>query len=82
MEDRVINRSSKRITNPYGNGHHGVDLGWSKNEEDNKIYAKKTGKMTENVIKQQGFYIDTQYGVLSNSSSKSSFSSLNAGKFL
>ena len=23
------------ITNPYGNGHHGVDLGWSRNEEDN-----------------------------------------------
>ena len=43
MEDRVINRSSKRITNPYGNGHHGVDLGWSRNEEDNKIYANCKG---------------------------------------
>lgn len=42
----------------------------SEYDADNGHYAKKTGKTSEDVTKQQGFYIDTQYGVLSNSSSK------------
>ena len=35
MTDRVINESSKRITQAYG-GHNGVDLGYRVNEEENK----------------------------------------------
>lgn len=51
-------------------------INYNKGEDDpdysieKKHYTKKTGKMAEQVTKQQGFYIDTQYGVLSNSSSK------------
>lgn len=48
MEDRVINRSSKRITQKYKPlTHKGVDLGWSRNEEDNKIYANCKGVVYE-----------------------------------
>ena len=48
MEDRVINRSSKRITQKYKPlTHKGVDLGWSKNEEDNKVYANCYGNVYE-----------------------------------
>lgn len=63
--DVTYNQSERTIN--YNKGEDNPEY-----NPDNKIYAKKTGKMMENVIKQQGFYIDTQYGVLSNSSSKSS----------
>ena len=36
MTDRVINESSKRITQAYG-GHNGVDLGYRANEEENEV---------------------------------------------
>ena len=50
MEDRVINRSSKRITQKYKPlTHKGLDLGWSKNEEDNKVYANCKGVVYEAV---------------------------------
>lgn len=35
-------------------------------------FKKFTGKLSEIVVKQNGFYIDTQYGVLSNSASRTS----------
>ena len=48
MEGRVINRSSKRITQNYKSlSHKGVDLGWSRNEEDNKVYANCKGIVYE-----------------------------------
>ena len=48
MEDRVINRSSKRITQKYKPlTHKGLDLGWSRNEEDNKVYANCKGVVYE-----------------------------------
>lgn len=48
MEYRVINRSSKRITQNYKPlSHKGVDLGWSRNEEDNKVYANCKGIVYE-----------------------------------
>ena len=48
MEDRVINRSSKRITQKYKPlTHKGLDLGWSRNEEDNKVYANCYGNVYE-----------------------------------
>lgn len=49
MEDRVINRSSKRITQHYKVGvHKGVDLGYNgTNEEQNKVYANCEGVVYE-----------------------------------
>lgn len=44
MEDKVVSRSTKRITQPYKAGEHrGVDIGWVSNEEENKIYANCKG---------------------------------------
>lgn len=48
MTDRVINESSKRITQAYG-GHNGVDLGYRANEEENKVYANCKGTVVETV---------------------------------
>lgn len=48
MEYRVVNRSSERITQKYKSStHKGVDIGWSSNEEDNKIYANCKGIVYE-----------------------------------
>ena len=49
MEDRVINRSSKRITQHYDKGiHNGVDLGYNgKDEEQNRVYANCEGVVYE-----------------------------------
>lgn len=47
MSDRVINESSKRITQNYGNGHVGIDLGWSSDENHNKVYANCKGTVVE-----------------------------------
>ena len=46
MIDRVINESSKRITQAYG-GHNGVDLGYRANEEENKVFANCKGTVVE-----------------------------------
>ena len=46
MTDRVINESSKRITQAYG-GHNGVDLGWRQDENENKVYANCKGTVVE-----------------------------------
>lgn len=46
MIDRVINESSKRITQNYG-GHNGVDLGYRANEEENKVFANCKGTVVE-----------------------------------
>lgn len=48
MTDRVINESSKRITQAYG-GHNGVDLGYRVNEEENKVFANCKGTVVETV---------------------------------
>ena len=45
--DRVIPYSTQRITNPYGNGHNGVDLGYRLDEEMNKVYANSDGEVVE-----------------------------------
>ena len=47
MDGLVVNRGYKRITNPYGSGHNGVDIGWSRNEADNKVYANSAGEVFE-----------------------------------
>lgn len=46
MIDRVINESSKRITQNYG-GHNGVDLGWRQDENENRVYANCKGTVVE-----------------------------------
>lgn len=43
MKNRVINDSVNRITQGYGNGHRGVDLGWRSDENQNKVYANCKG---------------------------------------
>lgn len=44
MSDRVIYNSPNRITQGYNKSKHkGVDLGWSYNEEHNKVYANSLG---------------------------------------
>lgn len=48
MEDRVVPRSSKRITKKYNAlTHKGVDIGWSSNEEHNKVHANCRGIVRE-----------------------------------
>ena len=51
MDDYVIYNSSKRITQHYGNGHHGVDLGYSKDEDKNVVYANCLGTVVDVVDK-------------------------------
>lgn len=51
MSNYVLYNSSKRITQHYGNGHHGVDLGYSKEEDKNVIYANSIGTIVEIVDK-------------------------------
>ena len=46
MTDRVINESSKRITQAYG-GHNGVDLGWRQDESQNRVFANCKGTVVE-----------------------------------
>lgn len=43
MSDRVIYNSSNRITQHYGEGHKGVDLGWSYNESENNVFSNCIG---------------------------------------
>ena len=47
MKNRVINDSVNRITQHYGNGHNGVDLGWRTDESQNKVYANCKGVVYE-----------------------------------
>ena len=51
IDNRVIYNSSKRITQHYGNGHKGVDLGYSKDEDKNIVYANSLGVIVEIVNK-------------------------------
>lgn len=48
----MIYDSENRITNPYGNGHNGVDLGWRNDEAMNQVYANCYGEVVE-VVKNQ-----------------------------
>lgn len=43
----VVNDAEKRITNPYGNGHNGVDIGWRSNEAENEIWSNSAGEVVE-----------------------------------
>lgn len=49
---RVIYDSENRITNPYGNGHNGVDLGYRLDESMNQVYSNCSGEVVE-VVKNQ-----------------------------
>lgn len=40
---RVIEDSPNRITQHYGGSHRGVDLGWRKNELENRVYSNCSG---------------------------------------
>lgn len=41
--DRVIFDSTNRITQGYGNGHRGIDLGWRSDEAQNNVYSNCPG---------------------------------------
>jgi hypothetical protein len=43
MKDRVINDSVNRITQGYGNGHRGIDLGWRTDEWQNEVHPNCAG---------------------------------------
>lgn len=43
MKDRVINDSVNRITQGYGNGHRGIDLGWRTEEWQNEVHPNCAG---------------------------------------
>lgn len=74
MVDRVINRSSNRISYPYaGKDHTGVDLSFSSNEEENKVFAHSSGIVVAVVNKYNrmigstgmlsyGNYVDIDHG--------------------
>ena len=47
MADLVIYNSANRITQHYGGSHHGVDLGWSSNENHNYVYSNCSGTVVE-----------------------------------
>ena len=72
MTDRVINESSKRITQAYG-GHNGVDLGWRQDESQNRVFANCKGTVVEVVdglgnlqgstgVKSWGNYVLVKHG--------------------
>lgn len=63
MDYRVVNRSKERITQNYKPlKHRGVDIGFSKDEENNKVYANSLGVVYEikdgfdNNIRSEGAY--------------------------
>lgn len=47
MADLVVYNSANRITQHYGGSHHGVDIGWSSNENHNYIYSNCSGTVIE-----------------------------------
>ena len=51
MDSLVIYNSVNRITQHYGNGHKGVDLGYSKDEDKNIVYSNCLGTVVEIVDK-------------------------------
>lgn len=51
MTDYVIYNSSKRITQSYSTTHKGVDLGYSKDEDRNVVYANSQGVVVEVIDK-------------------------------
>lgn len=51
MTDYVIYNSPNRITQHYSSIHRGVDLGYSKDEDKNIVYANCTGTVVEIVNK-------------------------------
>ena len=47
MNDLVVYNSSNRITQHYGGSHHGVDIGWSSDENKNYVYSNCAGEVVE-----------------------------------
>ena len=44
---RVVKDSEKRITQGYGSGYEGIDIGWRANEEENKVFALTVGTVIQ-----------------------------------
>lgn len=47
MNTLVVYDSSSRITQHYGNGHNGVDIGYSSNEAHNLVFSNCSGTVVE-----------------------------------
>ncbi|MCI8575177.1 MAG: M23 family metallopeptidase [Bacilli bacterium] len=73
MTGRVVNEADKRITQAFGKGHTGVDIGWRQNEEDNKVFAHSAGTVITAVdgkdttpgsrgLASYGNYVDIDHG--------------------
>lgn len=73
MTGYVVNEAIKRVTQNYGNGHTGIDIGWRKNEEDNKVFAHSKGIVVASVdgknknpgsrgMASYGNYVDIDHG--------------------
>lgn len=63
---RVVVRAEQRITSPYGvrNGvmHNGVDIGWTKPESENNIYANCKGNVIQTVKGKGNTYGTSDHG--------------------
>ena len=47
MNGLVVYNSVNRITQHYGGDHHGVDIGYSSNEDQNVVYSNCAGTVVE-----------------------------------
>lgn len=63
---RVVVRAEQRITSPYGlrNGvmHNGVDIGWTKPESENNVYANCKGTVIATVTGKGNTYGTSDHG--------------------
>lgn len=73
MIGRVVNESSKRVTQNFGYGHTGIDIGWRTDENQNKVYAHSKGTVVAMVdgknenrgssgMESYGNYVDIDHG--------------------
>ena len=74
MIGKVINCASDRITQHYGSGHTGVDLGWRSDENQNKVFAHSSGTVVvavsgkgyypydDNTLDTYGNYVEIDHG--------------------
>lgn len=74
MTGKVVNEASGRITSHYGNNHTGVDIGWRRDENQNKVFAHSSGKVVvvvsgkgsypynDGTLSTYGNYVDIDHG--------------------
>lgn len=55
MVGKVVNNASNRITQHYGSNHNAVDIGYSSDENQNKVFAHSSGKVVA-AVSGKGYY--------------------------